>query len=177
MLFSFPFFFLSFGFWGVLQPPAQRSLLVISVLITPDANDACIARQKLRQPSIRVARAVATSLIFFPPPPILHPPPAFPFLSRVPLFLSKKRARMQPSNQAFFFFFFLFFFQPSKLGCWYPTQRHGGGVVTHEDAGILEYVTRVTPTRPHACGRQEILLEFLLVALRFSWQPFNAMRY
>ncbi|KOX73913.1 hypothetical protein WN51_13991 [Melipona quadrifasciata] len=30
---------------------AQRSLLVISVLITPDANDACIARQKLRQPS------------------------------------------------------------------------------------------------------------------------------
>ena len=156
----------------MLQAAAQRSLLVISVLITPDANDACIARQKLRQPSIRVARAAATSLIFLPPPP-----PAFPFLSRVPLsffFAEETRADAAFERSLFSFLsFFFFFLRPSKLGCRYPIQRHGGGVVTHEDAGILEYVTRVTPTRPHARGRQEILLEFLPVALPFSLAIFQ----
>ena len=60
--FSFFFLFFSFSCRGA-SATAQRSLLVISVLITPDANDACIARQKLRQPSVRVASRRDVSLV------------------------------------------------------------------------------------------------------------------
>lgn len=56
--------FFSFSCWGA-SATAQRSLLVISVLITSDANDACIARQKLRQPSIRVASRRLSSFLSF----------------------------------------------------------------------------------------------------------------